>query len=183
MFPAVWNHRCYAIAHTSSIKKPSNLGNFQNNLSRGILGVPLLTASPSKSAVLIINVQNEYASGSLTLANDEDNGKVIASLLENYHAANGKIVHILHRSPEGTLIFTPGTNLVERFRELKTKDRARRSTEEVGSQEAGPDWVHGLCPCENDNALRDIEITTLSSSKKMLAIATYLGRRATSLLR
>ncbi|KAF2798720.1 Isochorismatase hydrolase [Melanomma pulvis-pyrius CBS 109.77] len=89
---------------------------------RQLLGVPPSTASPHDSALLIIDAQNEYASGALTVTNAETSGEVIASLLEKYRAANGKIVHILHKTPEGAPIFTPGTALAEEFQNLKAKD-------------------------------------------------------------
>lgn len=89
---------------------------------RQLLGVPPSTASPQDSALIIIDAQNEYASGALTVTNAEASGKVIASLLEKYRAANGKIVHILHKTPEGAPIFTPGTALAEEFRDLTAKD-------------------------------------------------------------
>jgi nicotinamidase-related amidase len=89
---------------------------------RQILGVPPSTASPKDSALLIIDAQNEYASGQLKVTNAESSGKVIASLLEKYRAANGKIVHILHQTPEGAPIFTPNTPLSEPFSSLKPKD-------------------------------------------------------------
>ena len=89
---------------------------------RQLLGIPLSTASPSDSALLIIDAQNEYAAGALTVTNAKTSGKVIASLLEKYRAANGKIAHILHKTPEGAPIFTPGTTLAEEFSDLKAKD-------------------------------------------------------------
>lgn len=89
---------------------------------RELLGVPPSTASPSDSALLIIDAQNEYASGKLTVTNAEPSGKVIADLLERYRSANGKIVHILHKTPDGAPIFTPGTELAEEFPSLKAKD-------------------------------------------------------------
>ena len=89
---------------------------------RQVLGVPPSTASPSDSVLLIIDAQNEYAAGVLKVTDAETSGKVIASLLEKYRAANGKIVHILHQVPEGAPIFTPGTSLAEEFPNLKAKD-------------------------------------------------------------
>lgn len=88
---------------------------------RQLLGIPDSTASPTDSALIIIDAQNEYASGTLTVTNAESSGKVIASLLEKYRKANGKIVHVLHKTPEGAPIFTPGTLLAEEFKELKAK--------------------------------------------------------------
>lgn len=88
---------------------------------RDLLGIPAGTASPSDSALLIIDAQNEYASGALTVTNAPASGKAIANLLEKYRAANGKVVHILHKTPDGAPIFTPGTDLAEEFKELKAK--------------------------------------------------------------
>jgi len=89
---------------------------------RQLLGVPASTASPSDSVLIIIDAQNEYACGALAVTNAEESGKVIASLLEKYRAANGKIIHILHQTPEGAPIFTPGTTLAEEFPALKARD-------------------------------------------------------------
>ncbi|KAF2744014.1 Isochorismatase hydrolase [Sporormia fimetaria CBS 119925] len=89
---------------------------------RDVLGMPASTASPSDSALLIVDAQNEYAKGKLAVTNAEASGKVIASLLEKYRAANGKIVHILHQTPEGAPVFTPNTELAEEFPALKPKD-------------------------------------------------------------
>lgn len=88
---------------------------------RNLLGIPAGTASTSDSALLIIDAQNEYASGALTVTNAPQSGKVIADLLEKYRAAGGKVVHILHKTPEGAPIFTPGTDLAEEFKDLKAK--------------------------------------------------------------
>lgn len=85
-------------------------------------GAPNSTASPSDSALIIIDAQNEYASGHLAVTNAPESRKAIASLLEKYRAANGKIIHVLHRVPEGTPVFTPGTELAQEFKELTAKD-------------------------------------------------------------
>jgi nicotinamidase-related amidase len=89
---------------------------------RQLLGVPPSTASPSDSVLIIIDAQNEYSSGKLAVTNAEASGKVIASLLEKYRSANGKVVHVLHKTPDGAPIFTPGTELAEEFSSLKAKD-------------------------------------------------------------
>jgi nicotinamidase-related amidase len=88
---------------------------------RSLLGIPPSTASPSNSALLIVDAQNEYKKGALAVTNAEASEKVIVSLLEKYRAANGKIVHILHQTPEGAPIFTPNTELAEEFASLKPK--------------------------------------------------------------
>jgi nicotinamidase-related amidase len=89
---------------------------------RSLLGVPPSTASTSDSALLIIDAQNEYAKGLLKVTNAAASGSVIASLLEKYRSAGGKVVHILHQTPEGAPLFTPGTDLAEPFPSLKPRD-------------------------------------------------------------
>jgi len=86
------------------------------------LGIPPSTASPSDSALIIIDAQNEYASGKLKVTNAEASGPVIASLLEKYRAAGGKVVHILHKTPDGAPVFTPGSGLDDPFPALKPKE-------------------------------------------------------------
>ncbi|KAF2265202.1 Isochorismatase hydrolase [Lojkania enalia] len=89
---------------------------------RSLLGIPPSTASPTDSCLLIIDAQNEYASGKLTVTNAETSSKVIAFLLEKYRAAGGKLVHIHHKTPEGAPIFTPSTPLADPFPSLAPKD-------------------------------------------------------------
>ncbi|KAF2827817.1 Isochorismatase hydrolase [Ophiobolus disseminans] len=89
---------------------------------RDLLGMPASTASTSDSALIIIDAQNEYASGALTVTNAAASTKVIAELLEKYRTAGGKVIHVLHQTPEGAPIFTPNTDLAEEFKELKAKD-------------------------------------------------------------
>lgn len=89
---------------------------------RDILGVPPSTASPSNSTLIIIDAQNEYAEGKLQVANVAESRKVIASLLEKYRSSNGNIVHVVHDTPEGAPVFTPGTRLAQEFDELTPKD-------------------------------------------------------------
>lgn len=89
---------------------------------RQLVGAQPSTASPSDSVLLIIDAQGEYEKGALKVTNADASGKVIASLLEKYRAANGKVVHICHKVPEGTPVFTPGTDLAEEFPALMAKD-------------------------------------------------------------
>jgi nicotinamidase-related amidase len=86
---------------------------------RELLGIRPSSASPTDSALIIIDAQNEYASGALTVTNAAESGKVIAELLAKYRNANGKVIHVLHKVPDGAPIFTPGTELAEEFKELK----------------------------------------------------------------
>lgn len=88
---------------------------------RELLGMPASTASTSDSVLLIIDAQNEYANGALTVTNAAASGKVIANLLEKYRAANGKVIHVMHQTPEGAPIFTPNTDLANEFKDVKAK--------------------------------------------------------------
>ncbi|KAJ4987081.1 isochorismatase family protein [Stagonosporopsis vannaccii] len=89
---------------------------------RELLGIRPGTASPSDSALIIIDAQNEYAKGHLKVTNAESSGKAIAGLLEKYRAASGKIVHVKHQTPEGAPIFTPGTELADEFSNVAARD-------------------------------------------------------------
>ncbi|KAF2641960.1 Isochorismatase hydrolase [Massarina eburnea CBS 473.64] len=86
---------------------------------RQLLNIPPSTATPNTSVLVIIDAQNEYASGALTVTDAETSRKVIADLLEKYRKVNGKIIHVLHKTPDGAPIFTPGTELAEEFKELE----------------------------------------------------------------
>lgn len=89
---------------------------------RQLIGVQPSTASPNDSTLIIIDAQNEYAQGQLKVKNVEQSRKVIASLLEKYRSAGGNIVHVVHDTPQGAPVFSPGTPLAEIFEELTPKD-------------------------------------------------------------
>jgi nicotinamidase-related amidase len=68
--------------------------------------------------------------------------KAIASLLEKYRAgsSDGKnIVHVVHKTPEGAPVFTPGTELAEEFAELKPKSGEKVIEKEKVSSFVGTD--------------------------------------------
>ncbi|KAJ7187087.1 Isochorismatase-like protein [Mycena filopes] len=85
-----------------------------------LLGIPPSTANTSDSVLIIIDAQNEYASGALAVSEPvlASTRPVIARLLEQYRAAGGAIVHVVHIVPDGAPVFTPGTPLAEEFAEL-----------------------------------------------------------------
>ena len=84
-----------------------------------MLGIEPSTASTSDSVLVIIDAQNEYATGKLKIENIEASRPVIASLLERYRTANAPVVHVVHITPSGAPVMTPNTELVEVFDELK----------------------------------------------------------------
>ncbi|KAI1907073.1 hypothetical protein LOZ61_006321 [Ophidiomyces ophidiicola] len=65
-----------------------------------------------------------YANGLLKVRSVDETRAVISSLLSKYRATaqkSGKpnVVHVVHKVPEGTPMFTPGTALAEEMEELK----------------------------------------------------------------
>ncbi|KAJ4108703.1 phospholipase C type enzyme [Fusarium equiseti] len=86
---------------------------------RTLLDIKPSTASTSDSVLIIIDAQNEYATGKLKIENIEASRPVIASLLQRYRAANAPVVHVVHVTPSGAPVFTPSTELAEEFDELK----------------------------------------------------------------
>ncbi|KAF9870948.1 hypothetical protein CkaCkLH20_11620 [Colletotrichum karsti] len=86
---------------------------------RSMLGLSASTASTNDSVLVIIDAQNEYASGKLAISNVESSRAVLVSLLQKYRAAKAPIIHVIHEVPSGAPVFTPGTELAEEFPELK----------------------------------------------------------------
>lgn len=90
---------------------------------RQTIGIPRSTASVKDSTLIIIDAQNEYASGQLKVEHVAQSRKVIADLLSRYrNGGNGSnIVHVVHEVPAGAPVFTPGTALAQEFEELTPK--------------------------------------------------------------
>lgn len=89
---------------------------------RSMIGVQPSSASTSDSVLVIIDAQNEYATGKLRVSNIETSRAVNASLLGKYRAANAPVVHVVHATPEGAPVFTPGTELAQELSELTPRD-------------------------------------------------------------
>ncbi|KAK7025117.1 Isochorismatase-like protein [Favolaschia claudopus] len=86
------------------------------------LGVPPSTVSPAArdSILIIIDAQNEYLNGFLTISQETIaySRPNILTLLQRYRAARAPVAHIKHVTPAGAPVFTPGTELAEIFPEL-----------------------------------------------------------------
>jgi hypothetical protein len=89
---------------------------------RSIVGASPSSATPVNSTLIIIDAQNEYAVGKLKVTNAAASRKAIANLLQKYRDAQGKIVHVVHQTPDGAPVFTPDSKLAEEFDELKPRD-------------------------------------------------------------
>ena len=92
---------------------------------RQLAGIPASTASVEDSILVIIDAQNEYAKGALSVSNISTSRPAISSLLRRYRSGGGHIAHIVHSVPVGTPVFTPSTELAEEFDELKGEQTAR----------------------------------------------------------
>lgn len=89
---------------------------------RDLIGLAPSTATIQDSTLIIIDAQNEYATGQLKVEQVDSSRKVIADLLSRYRQAGNKnIVHVVHEVPPGAPVFTPGTALAEEFSELSPK--------------------------------------------------------------
>jgi len=91
---------------------------------RELVGAGPSTASAADSTLIIIDAQNEYAVGHLKTVDIESTRKAIVSLLEKYRSAGkaSSIVHVVHVTPDGAPVFTPGTELAKEFDELAPKE-------------------------------------------------------------
>ena len=89
---------------------------------RSIVGAPPSSASTSDSIMVIIDAQNEYSNGKLRVVDVETSRAVIASLLSKYRNAGAPVVHVVHETPEGAPVFTPGTELAKEFDELAPRE-------------------------------------------------------------
>ncbi|GAB7328338.1 hypothetical protein MBLNU13_g00331t1 [Cladosporium sp. NU13] len=87
-----------------------------------IVGVQPSSATPSNSTLIIIDAQNEYAEGKLKVTNAASSRKAIASLLQKYREAKGRIVHVVHQTPNGAPVFTPDSKLAKEFEELEPRE-------------------------------------------------------------
>lgn len=114
----------------------SDAQSFRSMFGRGHVK-PLI----SESVLVIIDAQNEYAQGKLTVTGVAESRKVIASLLQRYRdaGASNQIVHIVHDTPEGAPVFTPNTHLAEEFDELKPREGEKRIHKKHPGAFAGTD--------------------------------------------
>jgi nicotinamidase-related amidase len=116
---------------------------------RQLVGITPSTASVQDSTLIIIDAQNEYASGKLKVEDVNASRKVIADLLSRYRrGGNGSnIVHVVHEVPEGAPVFTPGTPLAAEFDELKPQSGEKTVTKHHASSFAQTDlheYLQGL---------------------------------------
>jgi nicotinamidase-related amidase len=87
------------------------------------VGIPPSTASTADSILIIIDAQNEYASGLLAVSAISSSRPAILRLLQKYRAADAPVAHVVHIVPPGAPVFTPDTSLAEEFAELKPEER------------------------------------------------------------
>jgi len=86
---------------------------------RQLTGQSPSNASLEDSVLVIIDAQNEYATGALAVSNLATSRPAIAGLLRRYRAASSPSIHVVHKTPAGAPVFTPGTELAKEFDELQ----------------------------------------------------------------
>ncbi|KAL9575933.1 MAG: hypothetical protein Q9212_007548 [Teloschistes hypoglaucus] len=103
---------------------------------RTLLSLPASMPTPTDTALLIIDAQNEYAHGKLAIFEVEESRRVIGEVVGKWRSARSKagkeegegekgesgvVVHICHETPEGAPVFTPGTELASEFEEIRAE--------------------------------------------------------------
>ena len=104
--------------------------------------LPSWTCPFASTVTTYLQHTTRYAQGHLKTVNVDSTRKAIASLLEKYRAGSddGKnIVHIVHKTPDGAPVFTPGTDLAEEFDELKARPGEKVIQKELVSGFGGTD--------------------------------------------
>lgn len=89
---------------------------------RALCGLPDSKPTPQDSVLIIVDAQNEYDHGLLAIHEVQESRKVIGQVLQKWRDAGGKVIHVLHKVPEGAPLFTPGTELAEEFEELRARN-------------------------------------------------------------
>ncbi|MFP5019432.1 cysteine hydrolase family protein [Pseudonocardia phyllosphaerae] len=69
---------------------------------RGLMGLPAEPAPLSRSALLMIDLQNTYTEGVMRLENVEPAMEEAAALLDRARSAGAKVIHIRHDAGEGS---------------------------------------------------------------------------------
>ncbi|KAI4126552.1 MAG: hypothetical protein LQ341_006867, partial [Variospora aurantia] len=65
---------------------------------------------------------NEYDHGALAIHDVASSRAVVGQVLQKYRDAGGNVVHVVHDTPEGAPLFTPGTELTEEWEELRPRE-------------------------------------------------------------
>lgn len=86
---------------------------------RALLGITDVKPTLADSVLVIVDAQNEYATGLLKTDRIEETRGAIKALLDRYRAASASIVHVVHDVPAGAPVFTPDTPLASILEELE----------------------------------------------------------------
>ncbi|ESZ99413.1 putative isochorismatase family hydrolase [Sclerotinia borealis F-4128] len=106
---------------------------------RELIGVQPSTVSVQDSVLIIIDAQNEYAQGHLTISQITSSRNAISSLLTKYRTAHAPLAHIVHQVPSGAPVFTPGTALAQEFEELTPENGEKVIVKQYPSAFTGTD--------------------------------------------
>jgi nicotinamidase-related amidase len=85
---------------------------------RALLGIKDNKPTLADSVLVIIDAQNEYATGLLKVARINETRAAIKALLDRYRSSGGSVIHVAAQLPEGAPVFTPNTPLASILDEL-----------------------------------------------------------------
>ncbi|KAL8971873.1 MAG: hypothetical protein Q9197_003048 [Variospora fuerteventurae] len=126
---------------------------------RSLLGMPPSQPNPTNSTLVLIDCQNEYDHGALAIHDVASSRAVVGQVLQKYRNAGGDIVHVVHDTPEGAPVFTPGTELAEEWEELRSRE--------------GEEVIRKNKPCAfSDTRLNDVLKT---SGKEKIVLVGYMA--------
>jgi hypothetical protein len=101
---------------------------------------------------------DSYDYGLLAISDLEQSRPNILSVLKKYRAGKGDIIHVVHDTPQGAPLFTPGTGLAEIFPELTPLE--------------GEIIVHKTEPCSFTKT--DLQDHLERVGKKKIVLAGYM---------
>lgn len=121
---------------------------------RSLLGIPPSQPTTKNSVLILIDCQNEYDHGALAIHDVASSRAVIGQVLQKYRDAGGEVIHIVHQTPDGAPLFTPGTQLAQEWEELKPKD--------------GEEVITKVKPCAFSDTKLDAHLKKLGREKIVL---------------
>ncbi|KAL9057994.1 MAG: hypothetical protein Q9162_001986 [Coniocarpon cinnabarinum] len=132
---------------------------------RAMLGAPPVDADPKSSILIIIDAQNEYASGLLKTYDVSSTRANISKLLQTYRVQAPKhIVHITHQTPAGAPVFTPDTALAQPFDEVTPKPDEKHVWKQQPGAFTGTDL--------------DAHLKSLGDAAKTVVLCGYMAHAA-----
>ncbi|KAL8928172.1 MAG: hypothetical protein Q9208_001882 [Pyrenodesmia sp. 3 TL-2023] len=123
--------------------------------------MPPSQPTTKNSTLILIDCQNEYSHGALAIHNIASSRAVIGQVLQKYRDGRGDVIHVVHQTPDGAPLFTPGTELAEEWEELKPKD--------------GEEVIRKIKPCAFTETRLDEVMKKVGKEKIVLVATSRIG--------